>query len=215
MKNDLSYDTLTSYSDEGSAVGVKERIAKNLTLLRKEHKLTQQALAEKLNYSDKAISRWERGETLPDVETLCRVCDLYGVRFEYLLIEEHPEGERAESKKVRNLTVRLLVTLIAVCTVWVVATVAYTCGRMMGVERCWTLFIWALPLTGLVSVICNRMLIRSRLMAVIAGSLTVWCLLLSIYLQLLVFRNLWPLFLIGVPIQAMIILVFAVRLSRR
>ena len=69
---------------------VKEIIAKNLIDLRKSKKYTQQAVAEKLNYSDKAISRWERGESLPDVETLCRICDLYGVTFEYLLQDEQP-----------------------------------------------------------------------------------------------------------------------------
>ena len=53
---------------------IKETIAKNLVELRKSHKLTQSALAEKLNYSDKAISRWEHAETLPDIETLCKVC---------------------------------------------------------------------------------------------------------------------------------------------
>jgi tellurite methyltransferase len=52
---------------------VKEIIAKNLTELRKANKLTQGALAEKLNYSDKAISRWEHAETLPDIETLCKI----------------------------------------------------------------------------------------------------------------------------------------------
>ena len=70
---------------------VKETIAANLVALRKSRKYTQQELAEKLNYSDKAISRWEHAETLPDIETLCKICDIYGVRFEYLLQEEQPE----------------------------------------------------------------------------------------------------------------------------
>ena len=64
---------------------VKAIIAKNLVELRKSKRMTQQELAEKLNYSDKAISRWEHAETLPDIETLCKVCEIYGVKFEYLL----------------------------------------------------------------------------------------------------------------------------------
>ena len=59
---------------------VKEIIAKNLLELRKQRRYTQQDLATKLNYSDKAISRWEHAETLPDIETLCKICDLYGVK---------------------------------------------------------------------------------------------------------------------------------------
>ena len=67
------------------AESVKEIIASNLASLRKQNKLTQQQLAEKINYSDKAVSRWENAETLPDIETLCKICDIYGVKFEYLL----------------------------------------------------------------------------------------------------------------------------------
>ena len=47
--------------------------------LRKELGLTQKELADALNVSDKAISRWEHAETLPDIETLCKICDIYGV----------------------------------------------------------------------------------------------------------------------------------------
>ena len=64
---------------------IKEIIASNLASLRKERKFTQQELASKLNYSDKAVSRWEHAETLPDIETLCKICEIYGVKFEYLL----------------------------------------------------------------------------------------------------------------------------------
>ena len=57
------------------AENVKEIIAANLVSLRKGSRLTQQQLAERLNYSDKAVSRWENAETLPDIETLCKICD--------------------------------------------------------------------------------------------------------------------------------------------
>ena len=70
---------------------VKEIIAQNLVSLRKSRRMTQQELAEKLNYSDKAISRWEHAETLPDIETLCKVCEIYGVKFEYLLQKEQKQ----------------------------------------------------------------------------------------------------------------------------
>ena len=64
---------------------VKEIIAKNLVELRKSRKYTQQQLAEKLNYSDKAISRWEHAESLPDIETLCKIADYYHVTLDYLV----------------------------------------------------------------------------------------------------------------------------------
>ena len=84
---------------------VKEIIARNLAELRKSHKMTQSAIAEKLNYSDKAISRWEHAETLPDIETLCRICEIYGVSFEYLLNKDPSEINYAILEKNGMLSV--------------------------------------------------------------------------------------------------------------
>ena len=60
-------------------------IASNISELRKEKKMTQSELAEKLHYSDKAISRWERGDTMPSIEVLCELCELFGVDLTYLV----------------------------------------------------------------------------------------------------------------------------------
>ena len=57
----------------------REIIAENITALRKSARLTQAELAEKLNYSDKAISKWERGDSVPDVLVLAELAELYGV----------------------------------------------------------------------------------------------------------------------------------------
>ena len=59
-------------------------VGKNLAALRKKKKLTQIELADKFNYSDKAVSKWEQGATLPDLETLCQLCDFYRVTTEVL-----------------------------------------------------------------------------------------------------------------------------------
>ena len=68
---------------------LKQTIAKNITALRQGRKMTQIELAEKLNYSDKAISKWERGESIPDVTVLKSIADLFGVTLDYLLQESH------------------------------------------------------------------------------------------------------------------------------
>ena len=183
---------------------VKEIIAKNLTELRKSHKMTQSALAEKLNYSDKAISRWEHAETLPDIETLCRICDIYGVSFEYLLSKEEHEVEYTPAKK-ESASRRVMICLIAVTTVWLLATVLFTSvGTLLGAYP-WQLFIWAIPVSLTVVSICNKLWWNSRVCSAIVSSLTSWTLLLSVYLQTIQY-NLWLLFVVGAPIQAIIIL---------
>ena len=70
---------------------LKPIIAKNITVLRQNAKMTQFDLAEKLNYSDKAISKWERAEAIPDVSVLKSIADLFGVTVDYLLQDGHTD----------------------------------------------------------------------------------------------------------------------------
>ena len=58
---------------------IKSIVSANLSALRKQKGITQAELAEKLNYSDKAISRWEKGDTLPDLNVLGEICEFYGI----------------------------------------------------------------------------------------------------------------------------------------
>ena len=74
---------------------LKPIIAKNITVLRQNAKMTQFDLAEKLNYSDKAISKWERAESIPDVSVLKSIADLFGVTVDYLLQDGHTDIPKA------------------------------------------------------------------------------------------------------------------------
>lgn len=191
---------------------VKEIIAKNLVDLRKSKKYTQQAVAEKLNYSDKAISRWERGESLPDVETLCRICDLYGVTFEYLLQSEQPPRAKNPHVVQDDKAGNIAITLIAACVVWLIATIAYVYTEvLLGVGK-WTLFVWAVPVTAVVCSVCNKMWGR-KLLGHIISSVINWGMIASIYLELLTY-NLWMLFIVGIPIQMIIIISATLKRNR-
>ena len=64
---------------------LKENLAKNLIKLRKANNLTQLDLANKLNYSDKAISKWERAESMPDVEMLYTISQMFDVTLDWLV----------------------------------------------------------------------------------------------------------------------------------
>ena len=124
---------------------IKQNIARNISELRKQHKLTQLELAEKLNYSDKAISRWERGDTLPDIDILCKICELFSVNFEYL-ISSTPEQQTQPIKSSHfsraQLGNRLTITLLAVSIVWFVATCIYVYVDIINNIKFWQVFIW-------------------------------------------------------------------------
>ena len=70
---------------------LKPIIAKNISNLRQQNNLTQGDLADKLNYSDKAISKWERAESIPDVAVLKKIADLFDVTLDYLVSENDKE----------------------------------------------------------------------------------------------------------------------------
>ena len=71
---------------------VKYRIGANIAAYRKRDGLTQASLAEKLNYSDKAVSKWERGESVPDVLTLMQLAELFGITVNELLAKAKAAG---------------------------------------------------------------------------------------------------------------------------
>ena len=187
--------------------GVKETIAKNLVDLRKSKKMTQQELARRLSYSDKAISRWEHAETLPDIETLCRICDIYGVKFEYLLQREQPKKHNPNVIK-DDMPNRVVIALTAAVSVWLAAILTYICTTIIFGGNEWTIFIWAIPCCSVCCQVSNQFLFQSKIMSTICASITVWTILLAIYLQLMrnFGENLWLLFLLGLPTQMLVIL---------
>ena len=76
---------------------VRGALAANLAELRKEENLTQAEFAAQFNYSDKAVSKWERGDSLPDVVMLKTIADLYGLRVDDLLTEDGVASALAEA----------------------------------------------------------------------------------------------------------------------
>lgn len=192
--------------------GVKETIAKNLTELRKSKKMTQQELAKRLNYSDKAISRWEHAETLPDIETLCKICDLYGVKFEYLLQREQPKKNNPNVVK-DDMPNRVVILLVAAVSIWLAAILSYICVSILFAVNAWTIFVWTVPVCAICCLVGNRFLFQSKIMSTICASFTVWTSLLALYIQLLINfgENLWLLFLLGIPMQSLVILLLVFR----
>lgn len=178
---------------------LKDIIADNLITLRKANKLTQLELAEKLNYSDKAISKWERGESLPDIVILKQLADMYGVGIDYI-VTAHTEETKSKYRMPKpELNNKLIITLLSCLSVWLLATILYINFKILFDEYYWMIWIWALPATAIVLIVFssiwgNKQLILSSV------SLLIWTLILSFYLQFLQY-NLWSLFLLGIPAQ--------------
>ena len=82
------------------------KIGKFIANLRKEKNLTQEELAEKLFITDRAVSKWERGISLPDADKMLDLCNIFGINVNELLI-----GEKINMKDYNDKTDKLLVEL--------------------------------------------------------------------------------------------------------
>lgn len=180
-------------------------IATNITELRKSQNLTQAELAVRLNYSDKSVSKWERGESLPDIGVLKQIADMFGVTVDYLLHENvSPAQEQLRQAKEKRKN-QIVITALAISAVWIVATVVYIYGMVYihGINL-WTLFVWALPASCLVGLFCNRFWGSRRIKFWILSLLT-WSTLTAVVVQTLHYTP-WPLFFAGIPVQVALIL---------
>lgn len=184
---------------------LKNIIAFNIAELRKQNGMTQIELAEKLNYTDKAISKWERGDSIPDISILKSIADMFGVTVDYLISEDHPkEKAKPSSTQKRN---RRVITLLGVAAVWLVATIVFVFIHYeFGYKfKTWLTYIYAIPLSLIVMLVFNSIWGNKKRLNFIIISLLVWSVILALYLSFLKF-NLWLIFLVGAPAQVIIIL---------
>ena len=124
---------------------IKATVKENLIRLRRESGLTQLELAGKVNYSDKAVSRWETGEVTPDVETLAALASLYDVPIETFF---HTQKEQEEAKKstVRPSSITRIraILALAICVVWAtVLTLFFIFAPFYA--HAWCILLWGLP----------------------------------------------------------------------
>ncbi|MBE6529154.1 MAG: helix-turn-helix transcriptional regulator [Ruminococcaceae bacterium] len=198
---------------------LEQIVAQNLTELRKSKKWTQAELAEKINYSDKSVSKWERGEALPDLKVLAQMAELFGVTLDFF-VTENAAAERASFESPKSeLGYRIGVELLAVCAVWLVSLSLFLFGSTtpaLHLPNIWMALIWAVPASALIMVFFSIRW-KFRITAIVFESILCWTTLTSVFLQLLVRYqvNLWHLFLIGIPLQGAIILWAQVRKQRR
>lgn len=148
---------------------VKVVFAQNLISLRKQMKLTQIELAEKINYSDKAVSKWERGESIPDITVLMTIASLFGVTLDFL-VTEHAEPEvvaeqtsYAKAVKKRN---RLLVAAITFFAIAALETVVFaTLQSVFGTlgENLLYCYVYPIPAAAIVAIVFTSLWARPSL----------------------------------------------------
>ena len=191
-------------------------IAKNIQTLRTENGLTQLELAELLNYSDKAISKWERAEAIPDVTVLKQLADRFGVSVDYLLEEEH-NNSLSEARLARLVKRnRFIIAMVSVIGVFALATLVFSLLLIFHSSFApWLIFVYAAPVSSIVALVLNCVWGKRRNTLVII-SVLLWTVITAMYLSLLVCLefNFWALFLVGIPSQAIILVLSGMRITK-
>ena len=186
---------------------LKPVFAGNLTTLRKKKGWTQLELAERLNYSDKAVSKWERGESLPDVTILKQISELFEVTVDYLLVRDHESGTVPVSKRKRRN--RAMITGISAVTVWLIASIVYfSLGFVQSVPAwSWVVFLAAVPTCCIVLLVFSALWWGKRWLFTTV-SVLIWSLLTCAFFTVYfaVGLNIWLIFVIGIPAQVIVFL---------
>lgn len=168
-------------------IELRERVAKNIAVYRKYCAMTQLELAEKLNYSDKSVSKWERGDGMPDPFVLYRMAELFGVTVDALLYAdvENPAATAAAGAKHERMR-RLIMTLLIVGLVWLGGTVLYFLVHLamnflsFHVSNPELLFLYCVPASFVVLIVFSHLWWKT-LPRFLSVSGLVWTAPLSVY----------------------------------
>ncbi len=178
-------------------------IADNIVKLRSINKITQAELAEILNYSDKSISKWERGESIPDVPTLKKICDSFNVSMDYMVTTH--EGEEKSFKKESNINTKVI-TSTAMLGVAIIALIVFTVLWILDISA-WITFVYAIVVELILLLVLHSVWENGKFNFIIIGAL-VLSIIIAIFFTFYVFvgANLVQLFILIPPAELIVFL---------
>lgn len=194
---------------------LKQVIASNLIELRTNAGMKQAELAEKINYSDKSVSKWERGEAVPDVAVLKSIADIFGVTLDYL-VSSHDEWEEkqrsAKSPAPQGGTPGAInfrmISSVAIMGIWALALLLFIIFWLRG-SLIWLIFLGAVPVSLITLLVLhtlwgggkyNRLIISALMLSILA----------LVYFSVFS-RNWWQIFLLAIPAECIIIFCFRIK----
>lgn len=197
---------------------LKRQIGTNIASYRKQIGLTQAGLAERLNYSDKAVSKWERGESVPDVMTLVQLAEQFDITVNDLLedpnaLPGHPNNlehamTRVTEKTLKRKANKKIILSLSSLLVWFVALFLYVMVSSFDIPYSWLAFLYAVP-TNAIVLLSMRSAWHDFRWNRAYISVIMWGFLLSFHVTLLIMHfNMWKLYLLGIPGQIAIWLWF-------
>ncbi len=183
---------------------LRENLARNLTRYRKALGLTQTELAERLNYSDKSISKWERGDGLPDLSVTAQLAEIFGLTVNDLIADK----PRRKLMTTRN---KIIITLLSIGIAWLAATVLFfLCEIIFPEIKIWWLFyVYAIPISAIVGIVFSCIWWK-KIHIFASISTLIWSIALCIMLTVAI-PKISLIFIVAAVVQVLTILWFMIK----
>lgn len=182
---------------------LREYFAKNLSTYRKALGITQLELAEKLNYSDKSISKWERGDGLPDLTVTAQLADIFGLTVNDLIAEK----PRRRFLSTRNKTI---ITLLSIGVAWLIASILFFLFQLVAPSfSSWLFFIYAIPTSSIIAIVFSAVWWK-KIHLLLSVSLLIWSLAVCIVVSLSI-SSISLIFIVAAVLQILTILWFLIK----
>ena len=154
---------------------IRQNFANNLLALRKSRGLSQAQLAKELNYTDKAVSKWEKNETIPDIASLSAIAEYFDITVDDL-IKNHDVVKKSNKKRNR---VRITLSSIAIC--FIVTGLVYLLLAVNNVPKSYIAIPFAFLTSGIVLIVLSSIWFK-RLIIYLGISITTWSLAIIVML---------------------------------
>ena len=184
----------------------KEIIAQNIAFFRKKLDMSQTELGKTLNYSNKNISKWEKAETTPDIFTLKKLSNIFGITIDTLVSPISTENKEAiQTKKAVPLKWKVYMLTMVDTIIFLLSCIAFSIVSYYSIPNfsSWYVFLIALPLIAL-SIFIFLCCIQKRV-EIISLSMFCWLIILAIYIILRKSPHIAYIFVIGLGVQVFII----------
>lgn len=185
---------------------LKNIIASNIIELRSNMGMTQSELAEKINYSDKSISKWETAKAIPDVAVLKSIADAFGITIDDL-IKPHDQWQDLKTKQKQTFRYRMIIG-IAIMSIWAIALLLFIIFWLLG-RYLWIIFLSALPISLVTLLVLHSIWGKGKYNVQIISALMLSIIVLIYFI--FIKYNWWQLFLLAIPFEAIIIFCFHIK----
>jgi len=189
---------------------LREIIATNIINLRKAKNWTQVELARRINFSDKAVSRWEKGEVMPDIETIQRLSEVFDVPMTAIIEKQKNQQQETKTKPTKQ---EVLSQIFLVCEIWTILSVAYAYLNISSGLNVWKIFLWGVPATVLLLYIVN-LRHKHNVSSFVYGTIFIWTFTACLFIQM-IHLHAWFFFILGIPIQGMLVVRYLVKHEQR